>query len=84
VYDLLWYLTDPDRPEPNMALLRASLRQTGSDLDEHAIVQWRRTVSDRLTDMNWSQVVSDVQPFLERSRDIKMLTRKNLQSLLHR
>ena len=29
LYDLVWYLSDPDWPPPNLALLNAALRQTG-------------------------------------------------------
>ena len=37
VYDLLWYLSDPTWPEPNLKLLQASLRQTGMELDDNGI-----------------------------------------------
>ena len=40
-------------------------------------------VSDRLSEMDWSRVVADVSPFLERSEEIEFLTRNNLLSLLN-
>lgn len=84
VFDLLWYLTAPDWPEPNMDLLLASLRQTGSDLGDNSILNWRRIISDRVMQMDWSKVVADVRPFLERDEDVEMLTRENLLSTLAR
>ncbi len=32
MYDLIWYLSDPAWPQPNLLLLRASLAQTGMEL----------------------------------------------------
>lgn len=82
VFDLFWYLSDPMWPEPNLRLLRASLQQTGTDLDEEMVQGWRILVARRLETMNWSRVVEDVRAFLERTPDIELLTRKNLLSLL--
>lgn len=82
VYDLVWYLSDPAWPEPNMALLRASLAQTGTELTNEEVTGWRNLVANRIDEMDWKRVVEDVSPFLERSREIEMLTRANVLRLL--
>lgn len=82
LYDLLWYLSDPTWPEPNLQLLHASLRQTGMDLNQDQVLAWRDIVASRLKEVAWKRVVDDVSPFLERSEDIDLLTRENLLNLL--
>ena len=82
VYDLIWYLSDPAWPEPNLALLRASLEQTGMAETTGSVEDWRRLVADRINAMDWDRVTADVSPFLESSREIAMLTRENVLSLL--
>lgn len=82
VYDLLWYLSDPDWPAPNLSLLNNALQQTGwagVPLTERT---WRAAVGDRLQAMTWDQVVTDVRPFLERSTDLALLTPDNLMQVL--
>ncbi len=82
VYDLLWYLSDPSWPEPNLALLEASLAQTGMELHAGRLSDWRTLVAERVSAMDWDRVVADVSPFLERSEDIAMLTRATVLDLL--
>lgn len=82
VYDLMWYLSDPTWPEPNLQLLRSSLRQTGTDFSDSKIATWRTIVRERLSTMDWDRVVRDVAPFLERPEEINLLTRENILGLL--
>ena len=84
LYDLLWYLSDPTWPEPNLRLLQASLRQTGTELEEAEIRNWRDLAASQIRNMAWDRVIDDVSPFLERSEDIAMLTKENLLSLFHK
>ena len=43
----------------------------------------RRTViADRVSAMDWNRVIADVSPFLERSKEIELMTRENVLSLL--
>jgi hypothetical protein len=82
VYDLMWYLSDPDWPAPNLTLLSNALQQTGwtgGSLTEH---NWREMVRDRLQALTWDQVVADVRPFLEPSADLALLTPENLLRVL--
>lgn len=82
VYDLLWYLSDPQWPAPNFLFLNNALRQTGwtgADLDE---LSWRQVVHDRLEAVRWGRVLADVRPFLEPGAEAALLTRENLLRLL--
>ena len=82
MYDLIWYLSDPDWPEPNLPFLRAALAQTGSDLVDSQVAAWRTLVADKINTVEWKQVVADVQPFLEQSGEIAFLTRENVLDFL--
>lgn len=84
VYDLVWYLSDSSWPKPNLPLLRASLAQTGMELTARQVADWRDLVKERIAAMEWKRVVADVQPFLERTENLAVLTRENVLSLLER
>jgi predicted nucleotidyltransferase component of viral defense system len=82
LYDLLWYLSDPDWPAPNLALLNNALQQskwTGNSLNEN---NWRKVVARRLQGIVWERVVADVLPFLDQTADANLLTRETLLKLL--
>lgn len=84
LYDLMWYLTDPTWPEPNLVLLNNALRQTdwkGPPLESRT---WRGIVEQRLSELDWTTAVNDIRPFLERPSEASLLTMENLQQLLHR
>lgn len=82
LYDLMWYLSDPDWPAPNLALLNNALRQTGWTGTALTASNWKGTVRQRLTGLAWEQVVADVRPFLEPSADPELLTFENVARLL--
>jgi len=82
VYDLLWYLSDPDWPAPNLVLLNNALQQTGwggAPLTER---NWRATVRNRLQALAWDRVVTDVRPFLQPSVNLDLLTLENVLQVL--
>jgi predicted nucleotidyltransferase component of viral defense system len=82
LYDLLWYLADPQWPPPNLQLLNNALEQTswgGPRLDGGS---WRRVVAARLEQVDWAAAVRDVRPFLERQAEAGLLTREHLLNLL--
>ncbi len=82
IYDLLWYLSDPNWPAPNLTLLNNALNQTawsGSALTEDS---WRAAVRERLSVLDWDHVMADVRPFLDVATDSALLTRANLLRLL--
>lgn len=84
IYDLIWYLSDRTWPGPNIDLLNNSLKQTGWDGPEATTANWRELVCQRVELLQWKQVAQDVEPFLERTEDVALLTRENLLALLQR
>ena len=82
LYDLIWYLSDPTWPAPNLALLNAALRQTGWTGEALHSENWRATILLRLDALAWDRVAADVRPFLEREADVELLTRENAVRLL--
>lgn len=81
LYDLVWYLSDEAWPPPNLVLLNNALQQSGW---ESAITSetWRPLIADRLANVNWSQVLEDVSPFLEREQDTALVSEDVLLPLL--
>jgi hypothetical protein len=82
LYDLVWYLSNRDWPEPNLEFLNAALQQTGWNGPSLDPSSWRNVVWSRLDAMQWARVVDDVKPFLERQADAALLTRENVKKLL--
>jgi predicted nucleotidyltransferase component of viral defense system len=84
IYDLLWYLSDPAWPTPNLMLLNNALEQTdwsGGSVHEDS---WRDLIRGRLETAAWDQVVNDVRPFLEPGAHLELLTRENVLRVLRR
>lgn len=82
LYDLLWYLGDPDWPTLNLTLLNNALQQTGWTGKRLTEDNWRAAVRKRLQTMAWKQAVDDVRPFLEPSVNPNLLTHENLMRVL--
>jgi hypothetical protein len=82
VYDLLWYLSDPAWPEPNLLLLNNALAQTGWTGGILTSFNWKEPVAKRLQRLNWDSVVDDVRPFIEPGFDLELLTQANLERVL--
>ena len=65
LYDLGWYLTNPEHPTPNMALLQNGLKQAewkGKEPDEET---WGELLLSQLNLIDWSEAEADARPFLE-------------------
>jgi hypothetical protein len=82
VYDLLWYLSDPDWPAPNLVLLNNALRQMGWTDDLVTEDNWREVVRRRVRALAWERVVDDVRPFLEPGAPLELLTFENVMRVL--
>ena len=82
VHDLMWYLSDPGWPEPNMTLLQNALEQTGWTGPPVTTTNWRALARERLKSAPWERVVDDVRPFLEPGTALDLLTPANLMRLL--
>lgn len=84
LYDLVWYLSDPDWPSPNLILLNNALQQTGWTGDTLTASNWHTVVRTYIAGLPWAQVAADVRPFLERKADIEILTQETVLKLLDR
>lgn len=84
LYDLLWYLSDPVWPTPNLKLLNNALIQTGWIGPEITGENWRPLVADRLQQLNWDRGVDDVRPLLDVGADPSLLTLENLLQVVNR
>jgi hypothetical protein len=82
LYDLLWYLSDPAWPSPNLTLLNNALQQTGWQGEALSESSWKNAVRARLQGVNWVSVIRDVRPFLEQGADERVLGREQLEKLL--
>jgi len=82
VYDLFWYLSDPDWPEPNLILLNNALEQTGWSGVRLTPDTWRKTTKEHLSELAWEHILADVRPFVERETDLSLLTHDNILELL--
>jgi Nucleotidyl transferase AbiEii toxin, Type IV TA system len=82
MYDLMWYLSDPNWPPPNLALLRNALRQSGWEGATPDEENWRRIVWESMEKIDWKRTVADVSPFLERIAEVDLLKQENFRNLL--
>ena len=82
LYDLLWYLSDPAWPEPNLTLLNNALAQTGWQNETLTDANWRTLVRERLRRLDWQNIQADVRPFIEPGFDLSLLSPENLGRVL--
>jgi hypothetical protein len=82
IYDLLWYLSDPTWPLPNLTLLNNALDQTNWKGGILTLSNWREIILQRLKSLQWKTVVDDVRPFVEPTFDLQLLTPENQERLL--
>jgi DNA-binding helix-hairpin-helix protein with protein kinase domain len=82
IYDLLWYLSDPTWPAPNLILLNNALAQTNWNGELLTEENWKKEVWKRLKALNWSGIVDDVRPFVEPSFDLNLLSLDNFGRIL--
>jgi hypothetical protein len=82
LYDLMWYLSDPTWPEPNLVLLQNALAQTHWEGPIPEAATWRAVIYARLQQLDWPAALADVHPFLERPPELALLTLENLWKLL--
>ncbi len=82
IYDLLWYLSDPSWPPPNLVLLNNALAQTGWQGGILNDTNWQGHVRERLRGLDWKSIQADVSPFVEPGFDPGSLTLTNLERIL--
>src|SRR5581483_5501204 len=59
VYDLVWYLSDPEGTPPNLILLNNALQQTRWEGPALTLSNWRKMVWEQLQSADWKGVVED-------------------------
>lgn len=84
LFDLLWYLSDSQWPEPNLVLLNNALRQSGYKGQALNPSSWRRAVRKRIASLDWSKLHADLAPFLDGSVDPSFVAADRLLNLLSR
>ncbi len=84
LYDLVWYLSDPSWPGPNLEFLNSALKQTGWKGPEITWKNWPDHVARKIKKINWRRAVEDVRPFLENPEELALLNEENILSLLKR
>ena len=82
LHDLIWYLSDPGWPPPNLAMLNAALDQSGWERPPLTPETWRAQVRARVAQTDWRHAVQDVRPFLERDADAALISQENALRLL--
>ncbi len=82
LYDLTWYLSDKEWPEPNLVLLNNALNQTGWTGSAVKAENWREIVRSKVGSLPIKQALEDVHPFLEPGEDVSLLTKDNILRLL--
>ncbi|HSQ16810.1 MAG TPA: nucleotidyl transferase AbiEii/AbiGii toxin family protein [Anaerolineales bacterium] len=84
LYDLLWYLSDPAWPQPNLTLLNNALAQTDWQGEKLTNANWREQVRERLCCLDWENIQTDVRPFVEPGFDLNLLSLENLERVLEK
>jgi len=82
IYDLLWYLSDPTWPAPNLILLNNAMAQTNWPGGSFTEENWKDELWKRLKTLDWPGIVSDVQPFIEPSFDVNLLNPETFERIL--
>lgn len=84
LFDLIWYLSDPGWPNPNLTMLNHALEQTGWEGGELTTTHWRRPVEDRLYALDWERAIQDLRPFVGSEDELAMVTLGTAVDLLRR
>ncbi len=77
LYDLVWFRSKWRDLEPNLILLKNALVQKQVEAPKAAGSDWEGIVAAKAEILDWSDVVRDVQPFLEDPRETQLLTPDN-------
>jgi hypothetical protein len=82
IFDLVWYLSDPHWPPPNLTQLNNALKQFGWTDPELTNKNWPRLLSEKLDTLDWQQAQADVSPLLERPEDRSFIDKDVIMNLL--
>jgi predicted nucleotidyltransferase component of viral defense system len=73
LYDLMWYLSDPTWPAPNITLLRSAAKQGAWGGAELTNASWPSAVLERLETIDWPKARTEAEQFLERPQEADLL-----------
>lgn len=85
IFDLWWYLSQSEWPEPNLNQLNHALAQSGWTGPQLSPDNWRKYVRQRIEPLDWKKEVSgDIEAFVIVSDWEEELTKTSLLTLLER
>jgi hypothetical protein len=82
IYDLWWYLQQPDWPEPNLEYLNRCVQQGGWVNDPLTPANWRTIVRQQILPLKWPLVMEDVGSFIIDSEGRADFSEEQLLALL--
>ncbi len=81
-YDLLWYLTNDEKPRPNLVLLNNAVKQTDRNHKQLTEKNWKEVLKKRIKKCDFKKARNEVSKFLKRPEEAEFLTEKNFSKLL--
>jgi len=85
IFDLWWYLTQPDWPEPNLTQLNAALTQSDWSGPKLSTDNWRTFVHQRVSDLDWQEnVIRDLRAFIIEPEALQYLQKEAVLAALVR
>lgn len=82
IYDLWWYLKQPNWPKPNLEYLSRCLQQGGWVDDSLTPANWQAIVREQMLPLKWSLVMEDVGSFIIDSDEQADFSKDQLLALL--
>ena len=82
LYDLMWYLSAPAWPLPNLRMLGNALKQSGWSQKRVAGLKPAEEMLLKFADVDWNSARNDVIPFLERPAEAEYLNRDDMTKLV--
>jgi predicted nucleotidyltransferase component of viral defense system len=81
-YDLWFYLSRWKETHPNFTYLNNALKQTGFKGPEVSVDNWRELIREKIEEIDWENVKSDVEPFIQDRQDLRLFKKQFLLKLL--
>jgi hypothetical protein len=83
IYDLWWYLNQPEWPEPNLAYLNQCLQQGRWANDPLTLANWQMILRKRMLSLKWPLVMEDVGSFIIDLNEQTGFSKEKLLALLN-
>jgi predicted nucleotidyltransferase component of viral defense system len=81
-YDLWFYLSRWKELIPNFQYLNNALKQTRYKGPSIKKENWEKVTSSKIKEIEWDYVISDVEPFVENQKDLRIFSKKTMLELL--